>query len=295
MAAGAAAARSGSARAVRHPRALAFGRGLLNQSLNLYAALALIYLLVPIAVIILFSFNDPQSRFNFTWQGFTLDYWKDPFGVPGLTEALVNSIEIAALSTVAATVLGTMMALALVRYEFRGRGVTNLFIFLPLATPEVVLGASLLSLFLTVNIISTGFITILIAHIMFNVSFVVVTVRSRLIGFDRSLEEAAQDLGANGIQTFMRVTLPLIAPGVLAAALLAFALSVDDFVITNFNAGSTVTFPLFVWGAARVATPPQINIIATMIFFVTVAFMLLTVLQQRRAARMAMARPDTIA
>ncbi|HZO60223.1 MAG TPA: ABC transporter permease [Solirubrobacterales bacterium] len=295
MAAGAAAARSGSARAVRHPRALAFGRGLLNQSLNLYAALALIYLLVPIAVIILFSFNDPQSRFNFTWQGFTLDYWKDPFGVPGLTEALVNSIEIAALSTVAATVLGTMMALALVRYEFRGRGVTNLFIFLPLATPEVVLGASLLSLFLTVNIISTGFITILIAHIMFNVSFVVVTVRSRLIGFDRSLEEAAQDLGANGIQTFMRVTLPLIAPGVLAAALLAFALSVDDFVITNFNAGSTVTFPLFVWGAARVATPPQINIIATMIFFATVAFMLLTVLQQRRAARMAMARPDTIA
>ena len=295
MAAGAAAARSGSARAVRHPRALAFGRGLLNQSLNLYAALALIYLLVPIAVIILFSFNDPQSRFNFTWQGFTLDYWKDPFGVPGLTEALVNSIEIAALSTVAATVLGTMMALALVRYEFRGRGVTNLFIFLPLATPEVVLGASLLSLFLTVNIISTGFITILIAHIMFNVSFVVVTVRSRLIGFDRSLEEAAHDLGANGIQTFMRVTLPLIAPGVLAAALLAFALSVDDFVITNFNAGSTVTFPLFVWGAARVATPPQINIIATMIFFVTVAFMLLTVLQQRRAARMAMARPDTIA
>jgi spermidine/putrescine transport system permease protein len=194
---------------------------------------------------------------------------------------------------VGATVLGTMMALALVRYEFRGRGPTNLFIFLPLATPEVVLGASLLSLFLTIGF-ATGFTTILIAHIMFNVSFVVVTVRSRLIGFDRSLEEAAQDLGANGLQTFMRVTLPLIAPGVLAAALLAFALSVDDFVITNFNAGSTVTFPLFVWGAARVATPPQINIIATMIFFVTLAFMLLTVLQQRRAARMAMVRPDTV-
>ena len=130
---------------------------------------------------------------------------------------------------------------------------------------------------------------------MFSISFVVVTVRSRLIGFDRNLEEAAQDLGANGLQTFMRVTLPLIAPGVLAAALLAFALSVDDFVITNFNSGSTVTFPLFVWGAARVAIPPQINIIATMIFFVTLAFMLLTVLQQRRAARMASVRPDTVA
>jgi spermidine/putrescine transport system permease protein len=294
MATEATAARSGTLRAVRRPRLLAFGRGLLNQSLNLYAALALIYLLVPIAVIILFSFNDPQSRFNFTWHGFTLDYWKDPFGVPGLGEALAKSIEIAALSTIGATILGTMMALALVRYEFRGRGPTNLFIFLPLATPEVVLGASLLSLFLTIGF-ATGFTTILIAHIMFNVSFVVVTVRSRLIGFDRSLEEAAQDLGANGFQTFMRVTLPLIAPGVLAAALLAFALSVDDFVITNFNAGSTVTFPLFVWGAARVATPPQINIIATMIFFVTLAFMLLTVLQQRRAARLSAVRQDTIA
>ena len=287
-------ARGGRIHAVRHPRALAFGRGLLNQSLNLYAALALIYMLVPIAIIVLFSFNDTQSRFNFVWQGFTLENWKDPFGVPGLTEALRNSIEIAAVSTVFATVLGTMMALALVRYQFRGRAPTNLFIFLPLATPEVVLGASLLSLFLTLGF-ATGFTTILIAHIMFNVSFVVVTVRSRLIGFDRSLEEAAQDLGANGFQTFTRVTLPLIAPGVLAAALLAFALSVDDFVITNFNAGSTVTFPLFVWGAARVATPPQINIIATMIFMVTLAFMLLTVLQQRRAARMASVRPDTIA
>jgi spermidine/putrescine transport system permease protein len=279
-------------RAVRHPRAIAFGRAVLNQSLNLYAGIALLYLLIPIAIIILFSFNDPQSRFNFTWHGFTLDYWKDPFGVPGLEEALVNSLQIAALSTIVATALGTMMALALVRYQFRGRGATNLFIFIPLATPEIVLGASLLSLFLTVNLIDTGFTTILIAHIMFSISFVVVTVRSRLIGFDRSLEEAAQDLGANGVQTFLRVTLPLIAPGVLAAALLAFALSLDDFVITNFNAGSTVTFPLFVWGAARVATPPQINIIATMIFFATLALMLLTVLQQRRAERMAAVRPE---
>ena len=204
-----------------------------------------------------------------------------------------NSLKIAALSTVIATMLGTMMALALVRYQFRGRGPTNLFIFLPLATPEVVLGASLLSLFITIGF-ATGFTTILIAHVMFNISFVVVTVRSRLIGFDRSLEEAAQDLGANGFQTFMRVTLPLIAPGVLAAALLAFALSVDDFVITNFNSGSTVTFPLFIWGAARVSTPPQINVIATMIFLVTVAIMLLTVWQQRRAERMSQVRPEPV-
>jgi spermidine/putrescine transport system permease protein len=287
----AATAHASSIRQVRHPRALALGRRLLDLSLNVYAGLALIYLLVPIGVIVLFSFNAPRSRFNFAWEGFTLDYWKDPFGVPGLTEAMENSLKIAALSTAIATILGTMMALALVRYQFRGRGPTNLFIFLPLATPEVVLGASLLSLFLTVGF-ATGFTTILIAHVMFNISFVVVTVRSRLIGFDRSLEEAAQDLGANGLQTFARITLPLIAPGVLAAALLAFALSVDDFVITNFNAGSTVTFPLFVWGAARVATPPQINIIATLIFFATVVIMLILVWQQRRAERLATSVPE---
>jgi spermidine/putrescine transport system permease protein len=272
-------------------RALAVGRWLLDRSLNLYAGLVLLYLLFPIAIIIIFSFNNTTSKFNFVWQGFTLEYWKDPFGVPGIQEALENSLKIAALSTLIATVLGTMMALALVRYQFRGRAVTNLFIFLPLATPEIVLGASLLSLFLTTGF-ATGFATILIAHVMFNISFVVVTVRSRLIGFDRSLEEAAQDLGANGFQTFARITLPLIAPGVLAAALLAFALSIDDFVITNFNSGSTVTFPLWVWGAARVATPPQINVIASMIFFATLAIMLLTVWQQRRAERLSQVQPE---
>jgi spermidine/putrescine transport system permease protein len=286
-------AATASARAVtqiRHARAHRIGRRLLDMSLNVYAGLALVYLLLPIAVIVLFSFNEPRSRFNFAWHGFTLDNWRHPFDVPGLTEAMGNSLKIAAISTIAATVIGTLMALALVRYQFRARGPTNFFIFLPLATPEVVMGASLLSFFLTLGV-ATGFGTIVIAHIMFNISFVVVTVRSRLIGFDRSLEEAAQDLGANGLQTFLRVTLPLIAPGVLAAALLAFALSVDDFVITSFNSGSTVTFPLYVWGAARVAVPPQIDIIATMIFFATVALMLLTVWQQRRAERMSAVRP----
>ena len=289
----AASVRAADVRPVRHRRLLALGRKVIDQSLNLYAGLALLYLLLPIAVIIVFSFNDPQSRFNFVWHGFTLDNWKHPFDVPGLTEAMGNSLKIAALSTVVATIIGTAMALALVRYQFRGRAPTNFFIFLPLATPEVVMGASLLSLFLTLGV-ATGFATIVIAHIMFNISFVVVTVRSRLIGFDRSLEEAAQDLGANGLQTFIRVTLPLIAPGVLAAALLAFALSVDDFVITNFNAGSTVTFPLYVWGAARVAIPPQINIIATMIFVATVILMAFTVLQQRRAERMAARAPEDL-
>ena len=267
------------------------GRRVLDASLKVYAGLAILYLLAPIAVIVAFSFNDTKSRFNFVWQGFTTEYWQNPFGVPGLGDALRNSLEIAVLSTIVATVLGTLMALALVRYEFSGRAPVNFFIFLPLASPEVVLGASLLSLFLSIGV-ATGFGTIFIAHVMFNVSFVVVTVRSRLIGFDRSMEEAAQDLGANAYQTFVRVTLPLIAPGVLAGGLLAFALSIDDFVITNFNAGSTVTFPLFVYGAARVSIPPQVNVLATMIFLFTLAMMLATVWQQRRAERMAAVRPD---
>ena len=211
--------------------------------------------------------------------------------MPGIGDALVTSLEVAALSTLIATALGTVTALALVRYEFKGRAPVNFFIFVPLATPEVVLGAVLLSMFINFAV-ATGFGTIVIAHIMFNISFVIVTVRSRLIGFDRSLEEAAQDLGATPWQTFRLITLPLIMPGVISAALLAFALSIDDFVITNFNSGSTITFPVFIWGAARVAIPPQIYVIASMIFLFTLAMMLATVWQQRRAERMAAVRPD---
>ena len=275
----------------RRPGGRRRGGKLLDWGLNLYALLALLYLLVPILVILVFSFNNPVGRFNFIWQEFSFEAWTDPFGVPGIGDALLTSIEIAALSTLAATALGTITALALVRYEFRGRAPINFFIFIPLATPEVVLGAALLSMFLNF-LVATGFGTILIAHIMFNLSFVIITVRSRLIGFDRSMEEAAQDLGATPWQTFRLITLPLIMPGVVAAALLAFALSIDDFVITNFNAGSTITFPLFIWGAARVAVPPQIYVIASMIFLVTLALMLLTVWQQRRAEKMAAVRTE---
>ena len=275
----------------RRPGGRRRGGKLLDWGLNLYALLALLYLLVPILVILVFSFNNPVGRFNFIWQEFSFEAWTDPFGVPGIGDALLTSVEIAALSTLAATALGTITALALVRYEFKGRAPINFFIFIPLATPEVVLGAALLSMFLNF-LVATGFGTILIAHIMFNLSFVIITVRSRLIGFDRSLEEAAQDLGATAWQTFRLITLPLIMPGVVAAALLAFALSIDDFVITNFNAGSTITFPLFIWGAARVAVPPQIYVIASMIFLVTLLLMLLTVWQQRRAEKMAAVRTE---
>jgi spermidine/putrescine transport system permease protein len=249
--------------------------------LTAYALLALAYLLLPIAIVIAFSFNAPAGRFNYTWERFTFANWTNPFGVPGIRESIELSLEIAAISSVVATALGTLVALALVRYSFRGRGPTNLLIFVPMTSPEIVLGASLLALFLNWNV-PLGFTTILIAHVMFNISYVVVTVRARLVGFDRHLEEAAMDLGANEWTTFRKVTLPLIAPGVLAAGLLAFALSVDDFVITNFNAGATVTFPLFVWGAARVGAPPQVNVIGSAIFFAAIAVMLGNVLWQRR-------------
>lgn len=258
--------------------------GLRNWALGVWSVLALVYLFIPIAIVVLYSFNDPKGRFNLTWEGFTLDHWKDPFGVEGLQEALTNSLLIAALATALAIVLGTLMALALVRYGFRGRGAANLFIFLPLATPEVVLGAALLGLFITMGV-ATGFVTILIAHTMFCVSYVVVTIRARLQGLDTHLEEAAMDLGANEWTAFRKVTLPIIAPGIAAAALLSFALSVDDFVITNFTAGQTSTFPLFIWGAARQGVPAEVNVLATALLLAVLVLMGLNVLWQRRKAR----------
>jgi spermidine/putrescine transport system permease protein len=258
--------------------ALAFVR---RHVLTVYSLLFFAYLLLPIAVVMVFSFNNPTGKFNYTWQGFTWDNWRYWDGVPGIRSAIFLSLEIAVVASLIATALGTMIALALVRYGFRGRATTNILIFLPLSTPEIVLGASLLTLFLNLNVIF-GFWTILIAHIMFCISFAVVTVKARLVGFDRHLEEAAMDLGANEWTTFRKVTLPLTAPAILAALLLCFAISIDDFVVTYFNSGSKVTFPLFVWGAARIGAPPQVNVIGTAIFVVAVTAMLFNVLYQRR-------------
>jgi spermidine/putrescine transport system permease protein len=269
---------------VRRPRPGLAARALKaarERALAVFAAAVLVYLLLPIAVVAVFSFNDPAGRYNYTWQGFTFDHWRSPFGVPGLQEAVTVSVEIALLASLLATILGTPIALALARYRYRGRGATNTLVFMAMTAPEIVLGASLLTLFLNLGV-ARGFWTIFIAHVMFNIAFVVVTVRARLVGFDRHLEEAAMDLGATPWTTFVRVTLPLIAPGILAGALLAFALSIDDFIITNFNAGSTVTFPMFVWGAARVGAPPQVNVIGTIIFVGAVGLMLANILFQQR-------------
>jgi spermidine/putrescine transport system permease protein len=256
-----------------------------HHVLTLYSLLFFVYLLLPIAIVVVFSFNNPPGKFNYTWHSFTWNNWRYWNGVPGIQSAVTLSLEIAVLASIVATVLGTLIALALVRYGFRGRAATNILIFLPLSTPEIVLGASLLTLFLNLSFVTFGFQTILIAHIMFCISFAVVTVKARLVGFDRHLEEAAMDLGANEWMTFRKVTLPLIAPAVLASLLLCFAISVDDFVVTYFNSGSDVTFPLFVWGAARIGAPPQVNVIGTAIFVVAVTIALANVLVQMRRAR----------
>jgi spermidine/putrescine transport system permease protein len=260
------------------------------HALNVFAGLVLLYLFIPISVIILFSFNGPAGKFNLTWHKFSLEAWKHPFGAPGLQDAVKLSLEIAFFSTVIATALGTLAALALARYNFRGRSASNFAIFTPMATPEIVMGSSLLTLFIALQNPSLGFATILIAHIMFNISYVIVTVKARVYGFDRRLEEAAMDLFANQWTTFRKITLPLIMPGIGAAAALAFALSIDDFVVTQFNSGASITFPLYIYGASRNGVPVQVNVIGSLIFLVGVGGMFLNlVIQNRRAKRDAIA------
>ena len=264
-----------------------------RNALTIYAGIATVYVLIPIAVIAVFSFAEtPRDTLIFAINdGFTLEYWENAFAIPDLNDALRTSFELAALSTAASTAIGTLMAIALVRHQFFGRRSANLLIVLPMATPEIVIGASLLSMFLIYSV-PLGFTSLLIAHIMFSISSVVVVVRSRLIGFDRSIEDAAADLGATPVETFRYVTLPLLAPGVLAAALLAFALSVDDFIVSDFNKGTTETFPLYVFGAHLRGIPVQVNVLATMLFVVTVIAITLVLWQQRRAERMASVRPE---
>jgi spermidine/putrescine transport system permease protein len=280
--------------------ATASGRSRLGHpgrwAVPLFTAAAIAYLLIPIAVMIIFSFNDPPGRFNFVWGELSLDAWLNPFGRPRLGDAILTSLAIGLISTAIATALGTLIGLALTRYQFRGRGATNLFIFIPMATPEIVLGASLLTLFVGTAtepwrtltggaLFPLGSQTILIAHVMFNISFVVVTVRARMSGFPRHLEEAAMDLGANGWTTFWKVTFPLILPGILAAALLAFSLSIDDFIITQFTSGQTLTFPIFVWASIRNNLPPQIHVIGTMVFVGAVGLVTLSTLYERWVER----------
>jgi spermidine/putrescine transport system permease protein len=271
-------------------RRLPLRRRLSGLVLPAFTALLLLFLFAPIAVMIVFSFNDPAGRQNITWQGFTVRNYIDLWGRSQITTPMIVSLAIATVSTIVATTFGTMIGLALTRYQFSGRGLLNLLIFVPMTAPEVILGASLLTLWVSLGV-ERGFLTILVAHVMFNISFVVVTVRARLVGFNRSLEEAGMDLYADGPTTFWKVTFPIIFPGILSAALLAFALSIDDYVITLFSAGRTVTFPLWVFGVSRLGIPPEVNVLGTLIFLTALLFIATQLWAQRAQARAAAAVP----
>jgi spermidine/putrescine transport system permease protein len=249
--------------------------------LGIFTAVVIAYLFVPILVMIAFGFNDPVGRFNFTWNQFTFENYTTLFEIRELTDSLKNSLVVASISTVIATIIGTLIALALTRYRFRGRSGLNLFLFVPMASPEVVLGVSLLALFVTLGV-GRGLTTIIIAHIAFSISYVVVTVKARTSGLDTNLEDAAQDLGATPMTSFWTVTFPLIFPGILAAGLLAFVLSLDDYVITVFNAGSTSTLPLWIFGASRIGVPTQVNVMGTLIFMIGVIYVIVSLVRERR-------------
>ena len=258
----------------------------IREHIVVIAGLAVMaYLMIPNIVIVVMSFNQPVGRFNYTWSEFSLNAWTNPCAVAGMCDALGLSLRIAVLATSAALVLGTLAAFALSRHRFRGRSGTNVLIFFPLATPEVVMGSSLLALFVNMAIVPLGFWTILIAHIMFLLSYVIVVVKARLATLDPALEEAAMDLYADERTTFWRVSVPLALPVIASAGLLAFALSFDDFIITNFNAGSEVTFPMFVWGAAQRGMPPQVNVIGSAMFLLALTIVLVIHVISRRRAR----------
>jgi spermidine/putrescine transport system permease protein len=247
-----------------------------------YTILMIVYLASPIFVMILYGFNDvPFDRQNARFWGFTLDWWKNFLGFPGLGDAFKNSLKIAPISAAVATTVGTLFGLALGRYRFRGLRGIDFVIFLAIAVPEIVLGSSLLSMFVLVNV-PLGFTTIVLSHIGFSIAFVAVTVRARVQGLDRNLEDAAQDLFASPVAAFFKVTLPLIAPAILAGFLLAFVLSLDDFVITNFVAGQETTFPLWVFGAQRIGFPPTVNVMGTILFTAGILAAVVSVVAQRR-------------
>jgi spermidine/putrescine transport system permease protein len=248
--------------------------------------LVLVYTFIPIFVVILMSFNDPNSRLIYSFDGFTLHNWLNPCEEPDLCTALKTSMQVGLLATLFSTIIGTLAAFALVRHEFHGRSGANLLIFLPMAAPEIVLGSSLLALFVASGFAGQlGFWTILIAHIMFCMSFVIVTVRSRLAGMNDTLEQAAMDLYATPRQTFWRVTFPLVLPGIVGAALLSFSLSFDDFIVTNLNAGQTTTFPMYVWGAAQRGVPMQVNVVGTVMFMIAILIVVSSEVTARRRAR----------
>jgi len=255
-----------------------------GRVLHIYTWAIIVWLTLPVLIMMLFGFNDTPGRYNQTWEGFTFKWYGRVFALDELTQALVISLLVAVVTAVVAGALGTGIGFALGRYRFRGSGTVNLIMFATMSSPELVMGASLLTLFVSLGV-GLGAVTITIAHIMFSISFVAVVVRARVLTLDRSVEEAAADLGANAWTTFWRITFPIILPAVMSGMLLAFALSIDDFVVSNFTAGTTTTFPLWIWGATRVGLPPQVNVMGTLIFLGGVLIAVATSVRSRPRKR----------
>jgi spermidine/putrescine transport system permease protein len=252
-----------------------------------YSWLIIAYLVFPIAVMILYSFNQVTTglpQVSFAWNGATTHWYQEWSSIPQLTTAFWLSIRLALAATVLSTVIGTLLALALVRYrppQLHGKAFLEQVLFLNIAAPEIVLGASLLGLFVTLNV-ARGFTTLLFAHVAFSIAYVAITVRARMSGFDRALEEAAADLGANSWTTFRKITLPIIMPGIMAGALMAFALSIDDFVTSNFVSGAATPFPVWVYGATRIGIPPQVFVFGSAIFGVGILCAIASIVLSRR-------------
>ena len=260
------------------PKRRITGVGLLHA----YTWLIILWLVVPIFVMIAFGFNDTPGRYNQAWEGFTFKWYGKLFEIDDLTRGLITSLVVAVISSLASGALGTGIGYALGRYRFRGSGSLNLIMFATISSPELIMGASLLTLFVSLGV-GLGVVTLTIAHIMFSISFVATVVRARVMTLDRSIEEAAADLGATAWVTFWKITFPIILPAVFSGVLLAFALSIDDFVVSNFTAGNATTFPLWIWGATRVGIPPQVNVMGTLIFAVGVLIAVLFNIRARRS------------
>ena len=265
---------------VRRPRRRIGGQGVLFT----YTWVIIAWLALPIFVMIAFGFNDTKGRYNAQWDGFTFKWYTKVFAIGELTHALIISLVIAVVSSLLAGALGTGIGYALGRYQFKGSGTVNLIMFATMSSPELIMGASLLTLFVSLGV-GPGVVTITIAHVLFSISFVAAVVRARVLTLDRSVEEAAADLGATGWVTFWKVTFPIILPAVFSGVLLAFALSIDDFVVTSFTAGTTQTFPLWIWGVTRVGIPPQVNVMGTLIFAAGVLIAVVTNIRSRQGKK----------
>ena len=252
------------------------------KGLRAFVALVYAFLFAPIVVLVVFSFND--SKRNATWKGFTTKWYGSLMRDDAVLSALQNSLKVAVISTLTVSIFGALAAYALTRYRFRGAGLYNGAIYVPLVIPEIVFGVALLTFFSAIHF-KLSLLTVIIAHIAFSVSFVIVVVKARMAGFDRGLEEASMDLYANEFQTFFHVTLPFMLPGIVAGALLAFALSFDDFVITFFNAGvGATTLPLKVYSMVKFGVTPEINAISVLMLTVSSVLLLASYKLQARPA-----------